>query len=109
MHNLYELNSDQFFDRLRFPRYLCMDLPFDNPLKDCPSAEKDQFLINSREILQEVIEFGSMKGQERFIELIKNGYLTKAEFELQVSAEKGKNSYFICRSKFRKDIPIGAT
>lgn len=87
---LYELNQSQLLNRLRYPRFLCMDLPF-NTHSDKEESKGDIAAKSDyKNILKEVIEFGSMKGNDSFTELVKNGYLVRADYDLQIASQLGK-------------------
>lgn len=66
-----------------------MDLPFSNQHDKEELKEEQEDKSDYKNILKEVIEFGSMKGNDSFTELVKNGYLVRADYDLQIASQLG--------------------
>ena len=85
----YELIPENIIRRLRFPRYLCMDLKFNI------TDGKDLDFQSQIDILKEVMENGSVLGSNRLDLLVQNGYLVRTDFVSQIVKiqDEGEEEY----------------
>ena len=83
---LYDLKSAQIMNRMRFGRFLTMDLPME--------GETKYKIEQNKQILLQVIEGGSLKGITEMEDLIKNGYLVRAEYDIQAGNQSGKTKLY---------------
>mmetsp|Transcript_29472 Transcript_29472/g.29096 ORF Transcript_29472/g.29096 Transcript_29472/m.29096 type:complete len:302 (+) Transcript_29472:20-925(+) len=76
---VYDIKNDQIFNRLRFGRFLTMDLKIE--------GEATRTLEENREILLKIIEVGSLKGTPEMTDLAKSGYIVQAEYDIQLGLQ----------------------
>lgn len=79
---VYDIKNDQILNRLRFGRFLSMDLKIEGEATRTPEQNK--------EILLKMIEMGSLKGTPEMTDLAKSGYIVQAEYDIQLGPQEGK-------------------